>query len=120
MSFQLFKHSDRPDEYAASKTGASIAGSIFFLDFSRRLEVSRWLLFRNRWVGFAVGLLIPVIHEADKEGGYVVSLHRSEPYFNDVRALWKKWHPSSRRTPISEQDGLKVIGDFANNFPEDC
>lgn len=120
MGFQLFKHSDHPDEYAVSKTGSSASGSVFYLDFSRPLEVRRWLGVHNRRIGFAVGLMIPVIHEGDEEGGYVVSLHRSEPYFHDVRALWKKWYPSPRRTPISDKNGLKIMGDFANHFPEDC
>lgn len=117
MSFQIFRHSGRADEYAASKTGASIAGSRFLLDFSRPLEIRRWPHSR---IGFAIGLLVPVIHETDDEGGYVVSLHRSEPYFHDIRVLWNRWYPSERRAPIGEKNGIKIIGDFANTFPEDC
>ncbi len=119
MSFELFKHSERPDEFAVSKTGTWVSGSIFYLDFSRPLEVRRWFGIHNRRFGFAVGLLVPVIHEADSEGGYVVSLKVGEPYFEDVRKLWRQWYPRERRQPNREFDGLKIIADFAQNFPED-
>jgi len=70
MSIEIFKHSDRPDEFAVSKAGASTAGSVFFLNFSRPINIHRWFGVHNNWIGIAVGLLVPVIHEGDEEGGY--------------------------------------------------
>ncbi len=126
MKVTLFKVAEHPDRTAISKIDGFVVGGAFLLDFSRPLDILRWFgvsnsrlgLF-NRWLGYAVGLGVPVIHQGEQEGGYVVSVDRSDPYFEDLRALWKAHYPS-KATPLStEANGLKIIADFANQFPDD-
>lgn len=116
----LFAVSNHPNQIAVSKIDSFIDGGTFFLDFSRPLEIRRWLIIRNSWFGFSVGLLAPVIHQSEERGGYVISVDRSEPYFTDLRALWKVHYPSKRSPPIAVADGLQIIADFARQFPNDC
>ena len=94
--------------------------SRFFLDFTRKLEVIRWFGVRNRYIGPAVSLLVPVVHEAEKSGDFVIGVNVGDPYFRDLRKLWGTHFPSSPATVRQEADGLKIIADFATQFPDDC
>lgn len=51
---------------------------------------------------------------------YVIGVHRNGPYFQQLRAPWKQRYPSQRTPPTVEAEGLKVIADFATQFPGDC
>jgi hypothetical protein len=117
---QLFKANKYPDEFAVSKTGSFVDDSMYFLDFSRPIRTLRWLGIKNRWVGFVWGLVVPVIHEGEENGGFVIGIHCSDPYFKDVRALWKERYPSKKPPPARKADELKIIADFAKQFPDDC
>ena len=120
MPITLVAFDNPPSRFAVTKVGATVSDGRFFLDFTRKLEVIRWFGIRNRCIGPAVGLLVPVIHEAQGSGGYVISVNVGDPYFQDLRKLWQARFPSSSLTVTNEADGLKIIGDFATQFPEDC
>ena len=117
MPIQLFQFNAFPDEIAVTKTEFVSAG-VFFLDFTRPLKPIRWLGTINTRFGFTVGLFVPVVHEGEHRGGYVVGIDRRDPYFRDVLALWRTRYPSARGAPHTKADGLKIISDFAVQFPE--
>jgi hypothetical protein len=119
MALTLFGFRDRPDDFAATKVGATLEECPFLLDFARPLERVRWLGVANRWVGITLGLLVPVIHQGQDESEAVIGVHRGQPYFADIPKLWRE-HRGARRTIRSEPvDGLQIIADFATHFPED-
>lgn len=120
MALTLIAFDNPPSRFAATKVGATVPDGRFFLDLTRRLEVIRWFGVRNRYIGPAVGLLVPVVHEAEKSGGYVIGVEISDPYFRDLRKLWKERFPSRPVAVSEEADGLKIIADFATQFPDDC
>ena len=120
MALQLFGFHDRQHDVAATKGGFPLESCAFLLDFSRQLEKHRWLGFRNRWVGFTVGLLVPVIHIAEEKGGFVFGLSAGEPYFADIQKLWKEHYGSARSLAAPPTGGLEVVADFARHFPSDC
>lgn len=119
MPTQLFQFETHPNDIAVTKT-EFVSGGMFFLDFSRPLERLRWFGVLNYWVGFTAALSVPVVHEGEHSGGYVIGIHRSDPYFKDVLTLWKARYPSKRSNPEPEADGLKIVTDFAAQFPGDC
>jgi hypothetical protein len=120
MNVRLFELVDHPGRVAISNTGSYIIGGAFFLDFSRGVKVRRWFGKPNWRFGITVGLMVPVIHESEQKGEFVVGIHRSEPCFVAVRTLWKTRYPSIATPPSTMADGLKIISDFANQFPNDC
>ena len=121
MSLTLYGFHDRPHDVTATKIGADLADCVFLLDFSRPLRRVRWWLgIKNPWVGVTTGLIVPVVHQAEEQGGYIVGVYRSDPYFVDIPKLWKQ-HRGKRRTIRAEKiGGLEIIADFARHFPEDC
>jgi hypothetical protein len=52
-----------------------------------------------------VGLLIPVVHERERTGGFLVSAQRADPYFTDILALWRARFPRQRLPPTQVADG---------------
>jgi hypothetical protein len=119
MALTLFGFHDRPDDFAVTKAGLPLEECVFLLDFSRPLERLRWLGVANRWLGFTLGLLVPVVHESEEKGGYIISVQRGQPYFADIPKLWRK-HRGTRRTLRSQPvGGLDIIAAFARHFPED-
>jgi hypothetical protein len=77
-------------------------------------------LWKNCWFGFAAGLLVPVIHQGEEQGGYVIGVDRSDPRSADLRTLRKAHYPLKRTPPTTVADGIKIIADFATQFPNDC
>jgi hypothetical protein len=118
MSLTLIAFDDQPNRFAATKVGNTVQDGQFFLDFTRKLEVIRWFGIRNRYIGFATGLFVPVVHVAEKSGGYVIAVSVGESYFQDIRRLWKTHFPSIPAIVSQEADGLKIASDFATQFPE--
>jgi len=108
-----------PNEIAVTKVGAVVKDGAFFLDFSRPLKYVRWLGIPNRWLGFTIGVFVPVIHQSEEVGRFMVSVERSDPHFADLGALWRLHYPSKRSPPANVADGLKVVADFHQQFPED-
>jgi len=119
MALQLIKLHAYPNQTAVTKVGSIVADGAFFLDFSRPLEHLRSFGIQNRWLGVAVGLFVPVVHQGEHTGRYVIGVHRSDPYFTDLRGFWKAHYPSKRTPLTTEADGLKIIADFATQFPDD-
>ena len=120
MPITLVAFDDPPTRFAVTKVGATVPDGRFFLDFTRKLEVIRWFGLRNKFIGPAVALLVPVIHEGEMSGGYVIGVSVGNPYFKDLHNLWRARFPSSPVSVSREADGLKTIADFAAHFPEDC
>ena len=118
MALTLIAFDDPPSRFAATKGEATVPDGRFFLDFTRKLEVIRWFGVRNRYIGPAVGLLVPVVHEAEKSGGYVIGVSVGDPYFQDLRKLWRAHFPSSPATVLQETDGLKIICSPRNRWPQ--
>lgn len=118
MATQLFQFSENPIDIAITKT-EFISGGLYFLDFSRPLERFRWFGVLNRWFGFTDTLIVPVVHQGENHGDFVVGVHRSDPYFKNVLVLWKAHYPSKRNSPETEADVLKRIVDFGTQFPSD-
>src|SRR5258706_14363854 len=120
MALTLFGLHGRPHDFAVTKIDAALADCVFFLDFSRPLEKRRWIGIVNRWIGPTIGLLVPVVHQGEEAGGYLIGVNRGEPYFIDLQNLWNKHFRSSRTIAASKVDGLRIIADFATHFPGDC
>jgi len=120
MALTLYGFRDRPHDFAVTKADTVLEDCAFLLDFTRRLERVRWLGVTNRWLGITVGLLVPVVHQGEENGGYVIGVARGQPYFEDIPKLWRK-HYGQRRSIRSEPiDGLQIIADFGKHFPADC
>jgi hypothetical protein len=117
VAIQLFELPTYPGQIAVSEIGRVLTHGAFFLDFSRPLEIQHWLIVRNRWIGPAIGLLVPVIHQGQETGEYVVGVQRREANFVNLRALRKARYPSKRTPPTTVADGLEIIGDFSRQFP---
>ena len=66
MAITLVAYDNLPTLFAATKVGTIVPGGRFFLDFTRSLEVIRWFGVRNRFIGPAVALFVPVVHEGEK------------------------------------------------------
>jgi hypothetical protein len=123
---QLFKLPDFPNEVAVSKTDQYMDGGAFLLDFSRPLKVNRWfgvsrrLGVRNRWIGIVTDVFVPVVHQGEAKGGYIIAIARSDPQFVKLRALLKEHYGWQKPPPTTPAGGLKIIADFATQFPNDC
>jgi hypothetical protein len=120
MPLTLFGFYGRPHDFAVTKAGVPLEECVFLLDFSRPLKRIRWLGTTNRWVGVTVGLLVPVVHEEEGKGGFMIGVHRGQPYFVDIPKLWREHYGAVPVRKSEPSDLLKIIGDFANHFPEDC
>ena len=119
MPVKLFSLDEFPDRIAVSKLEQYIEGGVFFLDFSRKLKIIREFFGLTLPIGVAIGLFVPVMHQGESDGGYIISVHNSDPAFKVVRQLWKQHYPGPKATPSKTADGLKIIADFATQFPED-
>lgn len=108
-----------PNEIAITKVGTVVTGGAFFLDFSRPLQHVRWLGVLNRWLGLTVGVYVPVVHQGEEVGWFVIGVERSDPSFADLLTLWRSHYPSKRSPPTNVADGLEVIAAFHKQFPED-
>jgi hypothetical protein len=116
MAAHLFEIDAHPDRIAVSNIDSFVVDGAFFLDFSRQLGITRWLGF-----GVVTGLFVPVIRQGEKNGGHVIGIHRSEkPVFSAIRKFWKAYYPTPNPPPTGTADGMKVIADFATQFPNDC
>jgi len=120
MTVHLRELENHPNQIAVSKIDSFVVDGAFFLDFSRPIEIYRWFGVPNRWFGFAVGLFVPVIHQGEQVGGFAISIHRSDPHFADVLALWKAHYPSRNTPPATVADGMTIVADFGRQFPNDC
>jgi hypothetical protein len=118
MSLHLFELDNYPNRIAVSKVDSYIEDGTFFLDFSRPLERYRWFGVENRWFGFTNCLVIPVIHQGQKYGEFMITVYRSDPYFKEIQAFWKAHYPTKNTPPAIEDGALKIAAEFASQFPE--
>jgi hypothetical protein len=115
----LFKLPAYPNENeivitnTAHSVGQLDAHTVFLLDFSRPLE-------KKRRFGFTVALSVPVIHQSEEVGGFVIGCFAADPYFKDLKRFWKQYYPSNKNHRLSDVGGLVVIADFATHFPAFC
>ena len=120
MTVQLFELEDHPNRIAVSKTDSFVDDGTFFLDFSRPIEKYRWFGVYNYCFGFTVGLAVPVIHQDEQHGEFSITIRRRDPCFAEVRTLWKAHYPTRNTPPSTKADGIKVVVDFARQFPDNC
>jgi hypothetical protein len=117
MALQLLELPQFPGRIAATEMVSLVPEGVFFLDFTRPLETHRWFGLRNHWIGPAIAIFFPVVHEGEREGGYVVGVDRSSPYFEQLRSMWRQRYPSKGVAPSQAADPLKIVADFASQFP---
>ena len=117
---------NNPSIFAITKSDAPCDDCVFFLDFIRPLDKRRWCGlqshgFLNKWIGPVVGLGVPVRHVGEEKGGYLISVHVSDPYFADVVKWWKLYFNKRPAAHFAEPTGsLEIIADFYEHFPSDC
>jgi hypothetical protein len=76
MTLELVRFAEHPNRIAATKAGAFVEDGIFFLDFTRPLEeVKKYRL-------LVQGLLVPVVHQGEQDGEYVISVGRGDAQFD--------------------------------------
>jgi len=120
VALQLFSFRDRPNDFAATKSGLPLEQCVFLLDFSRPLQRLRWFGTTNKWIGPTYGLLVPVVHVSEQAGTFCFGVSSGEPYFADIPRLWKR-HAGTRRTIYDPPtEGFELIADFATHFAADC
>ncbi|MBI4205627.1 MAG: hypothetical protein HY527_11430 [Betaproteobacteria bacterium] len=118
MALTVYGFHDRPHDFAVTKVAAPLEECVFLLDFSRPLQKIRWLGVTNRWLGITVALMVPVVHQGEEKGEFVMGISRGEPYFHDLPKLWRE-HRGAVRTMKSERvGGLELIAAFGTHFPE--
>ena len=120
MPLQLVAFDSHPHRIAATKVDSRVSGGRFFLDFTRPLEFIRWLAVNNRFLGVVVVVFVPVVHERERSGRYVFGVNAGEPYFNEIRRLWKAHYPSASVAVEQEAGGAEIIASFAAQFLQDC
>jgi hypothetical protein len=109
-----------PHDFLVTKADSALEHCAFLLDFDRKLERVRWLFGTNGWIGFTVGLIVPVIHLSQRNCEFLIGVRRGEPYFVDIPKLWKQHSGARSARTITEADGLEVVADFGKHFPSDC
>ena len=120
MALTLFGFQGRPHDFAVTKADLPLEECVFLLDFSRPLGKHRWFGKYNRWIGVTMGLFVPVVHQAEEKGEFVISIRYDEAYFRDVKKLWKQHYKQARSLVAPPVGGLEVVADFGRHFPEDC
>ena len=120
MPLTIYNIPNYPHDFLITKVDAPVEQCVFLLDFGRKIERVRWLFFRNSWIGFTVGLIVPVIHLSEKKGGFSIGVNHNESYFSDIPKLWKQHAGQNSSHTISESRGLEVVADFGKHFPNDC
>lgn len=89
---------------------------VFCLDFSRPLELRRWLLRQNGRLGWVCRLRVPVIHRDETLGTRYIDVGRSDPAFHDLRELWDAYFPRRTPRPPRSSDAGRIDADFAAHF----
>jgi len=130
MTVLLYELASHPGEVGISKIDPPVVDGAFFLDFSQPLRVITRQCFgiSNSWVGNVTELGVPVVHqlgvpvvhEGVRSGDFLVYMHRTDPRFSDIRALWRTRHQSNRTARGVADAGFKIIADFAVQFPQGC
>lgn len=121
MTLLLHRFNSNSDQIGVSKIDPPVAGGAFILDFSRPLKITRRLFgLQNSWVGAAVEMRVPIVHQDESKGNYETNMYSSDPRFGEVLTLWKARYPSAKAPPDIEAVAFKIVTDFATQFPDDC
>ena len=117
MNTILYELSNHPFQIAITKVDKKLDAGTFFLDFSRPLQ-------KFKTLGLTRYLGVPVVHEGEQRGVFIVSVQRRDPNYGEIKKLWKNSTEAEkvrdrREAPTYEVDGLTVIKDFARHFPFD-
>ena len=111
MAVRLFKLEQHPRRIAISGTETFVVGGAFFLDFTRPLVLRRYL-----GVGPVSGMFVPVIHEGEREGTYLVDVGKDNAYFADIQELWRQRFPSTAAPPEHFHRRQDILAHFAAQF----
>jgi hypothetical protein len=118
MALQLFRLPALPNGIAVSSVGSCVDGGAFLLDFTKPITFVRG----NRWLPFPTAIMVPIIHQSETyAAGYRVPVYRWTPEWRAISRLWKmveKGQFKPQHKPTGPYGGLKVIADFAIQFPE--
>ncbi len=122
MTTKLYRYPEFQNDIAVTKN-EFIDGGLFFLDFSKPLQHFRRFGFgnigiENKWIGFTISLAVPVIHQDETEGMFIIVIHKHDPYFKNILSFWKENYPKKRDIPKYKGDAFKIVADFANQFPD--
>lgn len=120
MALQIFGLRDHPDAFPVSKTMDKWEDCVFLLDFSRPIRKYRHFFGKKVPFGICTYILVPIVHAGEENGGFVFGVGINQPYFRDLPKLWRKHRGKPRTVRIEKADGLRIIADFANNFPEEA
>jgi hypothetical protein len=118
VTVQIFKVPALRNGIAVSSVGSCVEGGAFLLDFTKPLKFVRG----NKWLPFSTAISVPVIHQSETyAAGYTVAVHRWTPEWRAIKGLWKlvetgRFQPQHK--PSGPYSGLKIIADFATQFPE--
>ncbi len=111
MTPRLYKIDKYPKRVAICASESYVVGGAFFLDFTRPLIMRRYL-----GVGPVAGVFVPVIHEGEREGSYLVDVGRDNAYFDDIEELWRQRYPSSAQPPEYFHRKQDILAHFAAQF----
>lgn len=120
MTTNIFTLEEFPNRIAVSKTPNYVIGGAYFLDFSRRLETVRRLFGFDCKFGISIGISVPVVHQLEHKGEFRIGVSPTDASYKVIKELWKERYPSNAAAPTGEYDGIKIISDFATQFPNDC
>lgn len=120
MRTNLFALDEFPNRIAVSKTKNYVIGGTFFLDFSRDLRTIRQLFGYNCPFGISIGIAVPVVHQLEGRGSFEIGVSTSDAVYKTIRKLWKERYPTNAAEPTGDYNGIKIISDFATQFPNDC
>lgn len=120
MTTQIFRLDSIPNVVAIAITRTHfVENGLFFLDFSQPLNKIRKFNAFNINFGPVEGVLVPLIHQ-DGGDGLVIGMHKNESYYKNVLNFWKDNYPSEVLFKENNSDNIKVMTDFAVQFPESC
>lgn len=117
MAVQLFKMPSHPGRLAVSSIDGCVPGGTLFLDFSKPIRFVRG----NKFLPIATVIRVPVIHESEAEGGWLVEVSRWTPMWHEINKAWKFARAGRIQTchvPTGKYDASQIVADFARQFPE--
>lgn len=130
MGLTMYGFHGRPHDFAVTKADAPLEECPFFLDFSRKLTRRRrihWhfgmlgeFAWESKWIGKTVELGVPIVHQSEDTGEFLMSVLCEEPYFTDIQRMWREHYKKPRVTKSEPVAGLKLVADFGTHFPDNC
>ena len=118
MGYEVFTIPDLPGRVLIGRDAKYIPGGAFCLNFGQPLVIVRpWHIGKWRF-GPIEAYGVPIIHQDDDKGGYSIVVEKVvDGCFPHLRRLWDQHFPE-RYPHRPEFEGLKIIAEFALQFPE--